>query len=73
MQGRGDDRSARVRYGQPAGAGKLRNVRITALSIAKDSGFAFGLGLDRLTNIKYGITDIRLLYENEIRFIRQFK
>lgn len=37
------------------------------------SGFAFGLGLDRLTNIKYGITDIRLLYENDIRFIRQFK
>ena len=37
------------------------------------SGFAFGLGLDRLTNIKYGITDIRLLYENDVRFIRQFK
>ena len=37
------------------------------------SGFAFGMGLDRLTNIKYGITDIRLLYENDIRFIRQFK
>lgn len=37
------------------------------------SGFAFGLGLDRLTNIKYGITDIRLLYENDIRFISQFK
>lgn len=37
------------------------------------SGYAFGLGLDRLTNIKYGITDIRLLYENDIRFIEQFK
>ncbi|MBQ9941956.1 MAG: phenylalanine--tRNA ligase subunit alpha [Christensenellaceae bacterium] len=37
------------------------------------SGFAFGLGLDRLTNIKYGITDIRLLYENDVRFIEQFK
>ena len=36
------------------------------------SGFAFGLGLDRLTNIKYGITDIRLLYENDVRFLRQF-
>ena len=32
-----------------------------------------GLGLDRLTNIKYGITDIRLLYENDIRFLKQFK
>ena len=37
------------------------------------SGFAFGLGLDRLANIKYGITDIRLLYENDVRFISQFK
>ena len=37
------------------------------------TGFAFGLGLDRLANIKYGITDIRLLYENDVRFIEQFK
>ncbi len=37
------------------------------------SGFAFGMGLDRLANIKYGITDIRLLYENDVRFIEQFK
>lgn len=37
------------------------------------SGYAFGLGLDRLTNIKYGITDIRLLYENDVRFLRQFR
>ncbi len=37
------------------------------------SGYAFGLGLDRLTNIKYGITDIRLLYESDVRFLRQFK
>ena len=37
------------------------------------SGFAFGLGLDRITNIKYGITDIRHLYENDIRFLDQFK
>lgn len=37
------------------------------------SGFAFGVGLDRLTNIKYGITDIRLLFENDIRFLEQFK
>lgn len=36
------------------------------------SGFAFGLGIDRLANTKYGITDIRLLYENDIRFLQQF-
>lgn len=37
------------------------------------SGFAFGLGIDRLSNIKYGVTDIRLNYENDVRFLRQFK
>lgn len=37
------------------------------------SGFAFGMGLDRLATIKYGITDIRLLFENDIRFLSQFK
>jgi len=36
------------------------------------SGFAFGLGLDRLTTIKYGITDIRLLFEGDTRFLGQF-
>ncbi len=37
------------------------------------TGFAFGMGLDRLACIKYGITDIRLLFENDIRFLAQFK
>ncbi|MGI5849839.1 MAG: phenylalanine--tRNA ligase subunit alpha [Christensenellales bacterium] len=37
------------------------------------SGFAFGLGLDRLASIKYGISDIRLFFDNDIRFLSQFK
>lgn len=37
------------------------------------SGFAFGLGIDRLANTKYGISDIRLLYENDVRFLKQFR
>ena len=36
------------------------------------SGFAFGMGLDRIANQIYGIDDIRLLYENDIRFLSQF-
>jgi phenylalanyl-tRNA synthetase alpha chain len=36
------------------------------------SGFAFGMGLERIVMIKYGIDDIRLLYDNDIRFLRQF-
>lgn len=36
------------------------------------SGFAFGMGLDRIANLKYESNDIRLLYENDARFLRQF-
>jgi phenylalanyl-tRNA synthetase alpha chain len=36
------------------------------------SGYAFGLGVERIAMIKYGITDIRLLYENDVRFLKQF-
>ena len=38
----------------------------------KYSGFAFGTGLDRLAMFKYGITDMRLLYTNDVRFLSQF-
>ena len=38
----------------------------------KVTGFAFGMGLDRLAMIRWGIKDIRLLIENDIRFLKQF-
>ncbi len=38
----------------------------------KYSGFAFGCGIDRITMVKYGIKDIRLLFENDMRFLNQF-
>jgi phenylalanyl-tRNA synthetase alpha chain len=36
------------------------------------TGFAFGMGIERIALLKYGIDDIRLLYENDVRFLRQF-
>jgi len=36
------------------------------------SGWAFGFGIERIAMIRYGINDIRLLYENDLRFLRQF-
>jgi phenylalanyl-tRNA synthetase alpha chain len=36
------------------------------------SGFAFGMGIERITMLKYSIDDIRAFYENDIRFLRQF-
>ncbi len=38
----------------------------------KYSGFAFGMGIDRITMVKYGLDDIRLLFDNDKRFIEQF-
>ena len=39
----------------------------------KFSGFAFGLGIERIAMLKYGIDDIRLLYEGDCKFLEQFK
>lgn len=36
------------------------------------SGFAFGVGLERIVMMRYGIDDMRLLYENDLRFLKQF-
>ena len=36
------------------------------------SGFAFGFGIERIAMLKYGIDDIRLFFENDIRFLQQF-
>ncbi|HJC71735.1 MAG TPA: phenylalanine--tRNA ligase subunit alpha [Candidatus Ruthenibacterium merdavium] len=38
----------------------------------KYSGFAFGVGLERIVMMRYGIDDMRLLYENDLRFLKQF-
>ncbi len=48
----------------------LENVGIDS---KKYSGFAFGMGIERITNLKYQIKDLRLFSENDIRFLKQFK
>ena len=37
------------------------------------SGFAFGMGVERIAQLKYRVTDLRLYSENDARFLRQFK
>ena len=37
------------------------------------SGYAFGLGIERITNLKYHVADLRLFSENDVRFLRQFE
>ncbi|MBM3374112.1 MAG: phenylalanine--tRNA ligase subunit alpha [Betaproteobacteria bacterium] len=47
----------------------LRNVGIDP---ERWQGFAFGLGPDRLTMLRYGVKDLRLFFENDLRFLKQF-
>lgn len=47
-------------------------LRTVGIDPEEFSGFAFGLGLDRLCAKMYGLDDIRLLYENDLRFLEQF-
>jgi phenylalanyl-tRNA synthetase alpha chain len=47
----------------------LKNVGIDS---SRYQGLAFGLGLERLTMVRYGITDLRMLYENDMRFLKGF-
>jgi phenylalanyl-tRNA synthetase alpha chain len=49
--------------------GVLRNVRIDSET---HQGFAFGMGADRLTMLRYGVSDLRLFFENDLRFLKQF-
>ena len=57
------------------GAGMVNRRVLENCGIDPDvyTGFAFGIGLERIAMIKYGIGDIRLLFENDVRFLRQFK
>ena len=38
----------------------------------KYSGFAFGMGVERIAMLKFGVKDLRLYFENDVRFLRQF-
>jgi len=48
----------------------LENVGIDS---EKYTGYAFGLGIDRITMLKYNIPDMRILFENDLRFLKQYK
>lgn len=56
------------------GAGMVdpRVLRKVGYDTDRYQGFAFGMGVERIAMLKYGIDDIRLLFENDVRFLRQF-
>jgi phenylalanyl-tRNA synthetase alpha chain len=56
------------------GAGMVnpKVLQTVHIDIEKFTGFAFGMGIERIAMLKYGIDDLRLFYENDIRFLQQF-
>ena len=48
-------------------------LKVGNIDTEKYTGFAFGMGVERVAMLKYGVDDIRLFYENDMRFINQFK
>jgi phenylalanyl-tRNA synthetase alpha chain len=62
------------RWLEVSGAGQVHPtvVRNMGLDPEQYLGFAFGSGLERLTMLRYGINDLRLFYEGDLRFLKQF-
>jgi phenylalanyl-tRNA synthetase alpha chain len=47
-------------------------LRATGIDPAEWGGYAFGMGVERLTMLRYGIDDLRSLFENDMRLLEQF-
>ena len=73
-QGKGCSVCGRKGWVEIMGAGMVHpNVfRAVKYNPKKYSGFAFGMGVERIAMLKYGIDDIRLFFENDVRFLQQF-
>jgi len=56
------------------GCGMVHPNVLKAVNIAPEefTGFAFGMGVERLTMLRYGVTDLRSFFENDVRFLKQF-
>jgi phenylalanyl-tRNA synthetase alpha chain len=57
------------------GCGMIHPNVFTSVSVDNErfTGFAFGIGVERLSLLRYGVNDLRLFFENDLRFLRQFK
>lgn len=62
------------RWLEVAGAGQVHPVVLRNMGFDPEKyiGFAFGTGLERMTMLRYGISDLRLFYEGDLRFLKQF-
>ena len=49
------------------------NANINGIDSKKYKGYAFGLGVERITNLKYNVKDLRMFSENDVRFLKEFE
>ena len=70
----GGDAAGEGRWMEILGCGMVDPNVLEAVGIDADryTGYAFGMGAERLAMLRHGIDDIRLLYENDLRFLTQF-
>ena len=63
------------RWLEVAGSGQVHPnvVRNMGLDPERYIGFAFGMGPDRLTMLRYGVNDLRLFFDGDLRFLSQFQ
>ncbi len=70
-----ENKGGKIKWLEIGGAGVVHPqvLRNGGIDPEKYSGFAFGMGLDRLAMLKYGVNDLRLFFENDIKFLSQFR
>ena len=70
-----ENKGGKIKWLEIGGAGVVHPqvLRNCGIDPEKYSGFAFGMGLDRLAMLKYGVNDLRLFFENDMKFLAQFR
>ncbi len=70
-----ENKGGKIKWLEIGGAGILHPAVLKngGIDPEKYSGFAFGMGLDRLAMLKYGVNDLRLFFDNDIKFLSQFR
>ncbi len=70
-----DVQASNGKWLEVAGCGMVHPKVLSNMNIDPDkyTGFAFGIGIDRFTMLRYGIDDLRLMFENDIEFLNQFR
>ena len=70
-----ENKGGKIKWLEIGGAGVVHPqvLKNGGIDPTRYSGFAFGMGLDRLAMLKYGVNDLRLFFENDIKFLSQFR